>query len=120
MSAIEISGSASQRVIFTEREDYIPTVVALFEDGFSFCSDLCAVDYLRHPGRAVPDGVSVERFEVVVNLLRLDPAARVRVRCQVPEGDPRVRTITDLYPGADAMERIGEKKERKKIRYKKR
>lgn len=105
MSAVEVVGTAGQRVIVTERDDYLPTVVALFEDGFRVCSDLCAVDYLRHPDRSVPEGVRAERFEVVVNLLRLDPVGRVRVRCQVPEGDARLRTVTDLYPGADAMER---------------
>jgi NADH-quinone oxidoreductase subunit C len=105
MSAVEIVGTAGQRVIVCERDDYVPTIVALFEDGFRVCSDLSAVDYLRHPGRSLPEQVRPERFEVVVNLLRLEPVGRVRVRCLVPEGDARLRTITDLYPGADAMER---------------
>ena len=30
---------------------------------------------------------------------------RVRIRVQVPEADPAVDSITDVYPGADAMER---------------
>ena len=41
------------------------------EGGFETCADLCAVDYLTHPGRRLPDGVGPERFEVVVNLLSL-------------------------------------------------
>jgi NADH-quinone oxidoreductase subunit C len=45
------------------------------------------------------------RFEVVVNLLSLSMRQRIRVRVQVPEQDPVVRTLTGIYPGTDAMER---------------
>jgi len=41
----------------------------------------------------------------VVNLLSLSMRQRVRVRVQVPDADPRLASITDVYPGADAMER---------------
>ena len=40
----------------------------------------------------------------MVNLLCLSKRQRVRVRVQVPEGDPR-RLLFDVYPGAEAMER---------------
>ena len=30
---------------------------------------------------------------------------RVRIRVQVPESDPSVDSVTDVYPGVDAMER---------------
>jgi NADH-quinone oxidoreductase subunit C len=49
--------------------------------------------------------VTPERFEVVVNLLSLSQKRRVRVRVQVPEADPSVSTLFDLYPGTEAMER---------------
>ena len=42
---------------------------------------------------------------MVVNLLSLSQARRVRVRVQVPESDPTVPTLFDLYPGVEAMER---------------
>ena len=81
-------------------------MVQAFKDaGFETCADLCAVDYLTHPGRSLPDGVKAERFEVVVNLLSLSMRQRVRVRVQVPEQRPVVSTLTDIYPGTDAMER---------------
>ncbi len=73
--------------------------------GFELCSDLCAVDYLTHPGRSLPEGVTAERFEVVVNLLSLSSRRRVRIRVQVPESDPTVDSVVDIYPGADSMER---------------
>jgi NADH-quinone oxidoreductase subunit C len=69
------------------------------------CADLCGVDYLAHPARRLPEGVRPERFEVVVNLLSLSQARRVRVRVQVPESDAEVSTLFELYPGVEAMER---------------
>ncbi len=96
---------AVSETAFPARGDYLATVAAYQAAGFELCADLCAVDYLSHPGRALPEGVAPERFEVVVNLLSLSRRLRVRVRVQVPEADPTVPTLTDLYPGADAMER---------------
>jgi NADH-quinone oxidoreductase subunit C len=93
------------QVAFPRRERYHDMVAAFRDAGFEMCSDLCAVDYLTHPGRSLPEGVHAERFEVVVNLLSPSRHQRVRVRVQVPEEDPVVATLFDLYPGVDAMER---------------
>ncbi len=93
------------QLAFPSRETYKQMVGAFREAGFELCSDLCGVDFLTHPGRALPAGLTAERFEVVVNLLSLSLRQRVRVRVQVPESDPVVDSITDVYPGADAMER---------------
>jgi NADH-quinone oxidoreductase subunit C len=92
-------------VVFASRDDYHATVSDLRARGFEMCADLCAVDYLSHPGRRVPDDLAPERFEVVVNLLSLSMKRRIRVRVQVPESDPSVDTLFDLYPGTEAMER---------------
>ena len=89
----------AEEVAFPPRERYYELVAAYREAGFEMCADVCAVDYLTHPGRQLPEGVLAERFEVVVNLLSLSMKRRVRVRVQVPEADPVVRSITDLYPG---------------------
>ena len=80
-------------------------VSSLRDEGFNLCVDVTAVDYLTYPGRALPDGVTRERFEVVVQLAKLPGVDRARVRCQVPESAPALPTITDLYAGADAPER---------------
>ena len=40
-----------------------------------------------------------------MNLLSLSAKRRVRLRVQVPESDPVVPSLFDLYPGTDAMER---------------
>ncbi len=92
-------------VLFPGRDSYVAALAALRDAGFALCSDLCAVDYLEHPDRELPPGVEPERFEVVVNLTSLERAERVRVRVQVPAGDPRLATLFGLYPGTEAMER---------------
>jgi NADH-quinone oxidoreductase subunit C len=96
---------AAQEILFPSREQYLGVVGDLRDEGFEMCADLCAVDYLTHPGRSLPDGVAPERFEVVVNLLSLSQVRRVRVRVQVPATDAVIATLFDLYPGTEAMER---------------
>ena len=95
----------AQELLFPTREQYLEVVGGLRDGGFETCADLCAVDYLGHPGRRLPEGVTPERFEVVVNLLSLSQVRRVRVRVQVPAEDPVLATLFDLYPGTEAMER---------------
>jgi NADH-quinone oxidoreductase subunit C len=89
----------------TDVPGYHELIAGLKDAGFGLCSDVTGVDYLTHPGRRVGDEVPAERFEVVVSLVSMADRARARVRCQVPAGDPRLPTITDLFAGADAAER---------------
>jgi NADH-quinone oxidoreductase subunit C len=99
------AAGGGEEIAFPPRERYAELVRAYHDAGFELCADLCAVDYLSHPGRALPDGVHPERFEVVVNLLSLSEKRRVRIRVQVPESDPTVDSMIEVYPGVDAMER---------------
>ena len=98
-------GASTHEVVFPTREQYLAVVRSYRDDGFETCADLCAVDYLSHPGRRLPDGVAAERFEVVVNLLSLSQVRRVRIRVQVPATDAVVDSLFDVYPGTEAMER---------------
>ena len=97
--------SFGQLVLHPSRDTYHDLIAALKADGYDLCADLCAVDYLGHNARVLPEGVTPERFEVVVNLLSLGDKTRVRVRVQVPEADPVVASLFSLYPGTEAMER---------------
>jgi NADH-quinone oxidoreductase subunit C len=92
-------------VVFCSREEYHDAVAKLREEGFELLSDLCGVDYLTHRGRALPSGVEPERFEVAVVLTSVAQRRKVRLRVQIPESDPVVDSLWDLYPGAEAMER---------------
>ena len=87
------------------RERYLTVAEGLRDAGFVTCTDLCAVDYLLHLDRALPDGVVPQRFEVVTHLLSHAARLRVRLRVQVPEDDPRCPTLFFLYPGSENMER---------------
>jgi NADH-quinone oxidoreductase subunit C len=84
-----------QDVAHVPAEAYVDFVVAAKTAGFDFFIDLCGVDYLRRN----------PRFEVVVNLLCLDPAARLRIRVGVAAPDPTLPTITGVFPGANFYER---------------
>ena len=92
-------------VIHPSRDDYLQVVAGLKDEGFEMCVDVCAVDYLIHPGRTLPLEVHPERFEVVVNLVSLEHRRRIRIRVQVPESDPTIASLFGLYPGVEAPER---------------
>ena len=94
-----------QRVLHVPRERYVEVVRALLADGYEMCTDLTAVDYLNVPARPLPDGISPERFEVVVSLRSLRHRAIIRLRIQVPQDDAIVPTLFDIHPGTEAMER---------------
>jgi NADH-quinone oxidoreductase subunit C len=92
-------------LLFAERDRYHDAVSAHRERDFEMLSDLTAVDYLGHPGRTLPVGITPERFELVVVILSVSARRRVRLRVQVPEDDPVVSSLWDLYRGAEALER---------------
>jgi NADH-quinone oxidoreductase subunit C len=92
--SVEFGDSKGQVIVRVPPSDLTGFVEAAKEAGFAMFIDLCAVDYLhRDP-----------RFEVVINLLSLDPPARIRVLVGVPAGES-VPSITGVFPGADFYER---------------
>ena len=100
-----VAWSHGMQVAFPTREAYRDVVAALKDDGFELCCDVTAVDYLTAPARPLPEGVEPERFEVVVNVLSMSARRRVRLRVQVPAGEPVLSSLFELYPGTEAMER---------------
>jgi NADH/F420H2 dehydrogenase subunit C len=91
----EFEVSHGQVVVRVPREDLVGFVDAAKVAGFRMFIDLCGVDYLdRDP-----------RFEVVVNLLSLEPPRRIRILVGVPGDDPTAPSITGVFPGADFYER---------------
>jgi NADH-quinone oxidoreductase subunit C len=103
---VPVSRRLGQVVLHPDRARYRNLVEALGHDGYTVCVDVTAVDYLTHPGRsALPSSVTPERFEVVTTLLSFERKDRVRIRVQVPDGDPVVASLFDLHPGTEALER---------------
>ncbi|HEY8486796.1 MAG TPA: NADH-quinone oxidoreductase subunit C [Limnochordales bacterium] len=70
----------------------------LKEAGFHLLLDVAGVDYR---GRRPPE----ERFEVVYHLLDLAGRRRVRLKVALPEQEPTVATVSDLWPAAQWAER---------------
>ncbi len=102
---VPASLSRGQLVAHPDRENYLRVVELLREGGYQMCVDVTGTDYLMHPGRPLPPNVKPERFEVVVSLLSFSPPRRIRVRVQVPQSDPTIPSLFDLYPGTEVMER---------------
>jgi NADH-quinone oxidoreductase subunit C len=106
LHGVPVTRSRGQVVLHPSRDEYHDLVERLRTEGFWVCVDVCGVDYLTHAGdRGLPDGVAPERFEVVVNLLSHTRRERLRLRVQVPESDPVVRSICHLHPGIGNHER---------------
>lgn len=102
---VPVSSSRGQTVLHPSRDQWRDTAQALLDDGYELCVDLTAVDYLLLTRRVVAPDVEPERFEVVANFVSLRRRQRIRMRVQVPEADPVLDSIVELYPGADAAER---------------
>jgi NADH-quinone oxidoreductase subunit C len=75
------------------------------EQQFTQCVDVTAVDQLVAEERAVPAGVTAERYEVVANFLSHARNRRIRAIAQVPAEEPTIASLTDLYPGVNFAER---------------
>jgi NADH/F420H2 dehydrogenase subunit C len=99
--------SHGQAVVYVDRAVFAD--VARFlrdEQQFTMCVDVTAVDHLLTGARLrCPEGVVMERFEVVANFLSHARNRRVRVICEVPASDPKVPSLTGVYMGTNFPER---------------
>jgi NADH-quinone oxidoreductase subunit C len=75
------------------------------EQQFSQCMDVTAVDHLVDGARAVPEGVTAERYEVVANFLSHARNRRIRAVTEIPADEPSVASLADLWPGVNFPER---------------
>ncbi len=98
--------SHGQPVVYVDRTVMADLALMLRdEEHFTMLVDTVVVDHLLDGSRVVVDGVAPERFEVVVNLLSHARNRRIRVVAEVPVSDPRVPSLTPIYPGANFPER---------------
>jgi NADH-quinone oxidoreductase subunit C len=98
--------SHGQPVVYVDRS-VIADVARLLrdEEQFTMLIDTVVVDHLLDGSRVSIDGVTPERFEVVVNFLSHTRNRRIRIVCEVPAGDPTVPSLTPVYLGANYAER---------------
>lgn len=63
---------------------------------FDHLQDLTAVDYLKK---------KEPRFEVIYNLYSIKYRNKIRLKAQVPEDDPSIRSVVPIWAGANWHER---------------
>jgi NADH-quinone oxidoreductase subunit C len=68
------------------------------EAGFDLLSDVLGIDWLAFPRHSGP------RFSVIYNLYAIAANERIFIRIDLDDGES-VATITDLWPGANFLER---------------
>ncbi|HET9261138.1 MAG TPA: NADH-quinone oxidoreductase subunit C [Acidimicrobiia bacterium] len=88
--------SHEQDVARLHVEDWFDFAGAAKEAGFEVCVDVTAVDFLRSRS---------ERYEVVANLLSMSHRLRLRMIAALGREDPRISSLTPLWPGAGFAER---------------
>jgi NADH:ubiquinone oxidoreductase subunit C len=98
--------SHGQPVVYVDRAVMAEVATVLRdEEQFTMLVDTVVVDHLIDGARIAIDGVTAERFEVVVNFLSHTRNRRIRIVSEVPVTDPTVPSLTPVYPGANFPER---------------
>lgn len=94
--ALEVKEHAGELTFIVDREKLKPFLRLLKEQhGFEYLVDIGATDHF----------VEGLRFELVYNLVSLSRRLRVRVKARLPEDNPEVDTVSDLWPAANWHER---------------
>lgn len=88
--------SRGQDVARVPTDDWEAFAKAAKEAGFEVCVDVTAVDWMRQ---------RPERFEVVANLLSMSHEVRLRMITAVGREDPKVASLTPIWPGVGFAER---------------
>ncbi len=88
--------SHGQDVARVPIERWVEFATLAKESGFEMCSDVTAVDWMRH---------RPERYEVVANLISMSHHTRLRMIASVGRDDPSIGSLTPLWPGVGFAER---------------
>jgi NADH-quinone oxidoreductase subunit C len=94
--SVEWEVSHGQDVARVPGEDWQSFAGAAKAAGFEMCSDVTAVDWLRS---------RPQRYEVVANLVSMQHKVRLRMITPVERENPKVASITPIWPGAGFAER---------------
>ncbi|MDA8089448.1 MAG: NADH-quinone oxidoreductase subunit C [Nitrospiraceae bacterium] len=95
----EISSFRDQVSVHLKKEKLHDICLFLRQDpelDFNYLVDICGVDYL---GKKTP------RFEAVYHLYSIAQKHLIRLRVQVPEDAPTVKSVTGIWQGANWHER---------------
>jgi NADH-quinone oxidoreductase subunit C len=95
---LDTNDSSDMLTITVSSDNYHDLIRFLKEDEklhFHFLTTLCGIHY---PDQELPLGIVCHLHNFIRN-------QRIRVKTFLPLADPRIPTITDLFPGANWMER---------------
>lgn len=93
-SLLDIPSEGRSIVVTVKKEDFYPLLSQLKESGFDHFSDVSVVDY--------PDE---QRFEMVYHLWSHQKKIRAIVKVAIPRESPAVKSVIDLWTGAQVHER---------------
>ncbi len=95
--AILSSVSEDKRILLSvKREEFHQVLSQLKDMGFDHCSDVTCVDYLNEG-----------EFELVYHLWSHSKKIRGIVKTRIPRESPTIKSIVDLWKGAEIHEREG-------------
>jgi NADH-quinone oxidoreductase subunit C len=100
----EVEEAHDSTWVVVPRAEFKALLGALKNQGWNYLADVVGIDYLTYPHK------KPERFCVVYELVSLPgyksgDGSRVFIRVFVAESDPSVPSLTDLWMGADYLER---------------
>ena len=73
--------------------------------GFEQLTDLCGMDYSEYGAEAGGTAWTGERYGVVYHLISYQHNQRIRLRAQLPESNPSIDSVTEIWAGANWFER---------------
>lgn len=93
---LSINTDYGELTIEVKSTDIFATLKVLKENfGFEYLADICATDLYTEK----------LRFEILYNLTNLETYDRIRVKCRVDEGSPKLDSVTPLWHSANWHER---------------
>ena len=85
----------SELTVEVAPEAIVATCQAVKDDGYNFLEDVTAVDW--YPAEP--------RFQVAYSILSMSLKKRIRINARVSSNDPRIDSITSIWPSANFYER---------------
>lgn len=92
--SVEISSEEGFFSFIADRENFHDILSTLKDKGFDHLSDIAGIDYIDE-----------EEFELIYHLWSHEKKLRCAVKVQVPRESPSIKTIVDLWKGAQIHER---------------
>ena len=92
---VDAKWDRSELTIEVAPEAIHATCQAVKDDGYNFLEDVTAVDW--YPAEP--------RFQVAYSILSMGQKKRIRINARVSGDNPRIDSITSIWPGANFYER---------------